>query len=456
MSNEPHNGHANWRGWAFDYGVLGTEGLSLSNGYFKKTRIFNKLSLPVIRVKYVQDEAPPFIGPPNNPLALIEGCGPYNDQITWDTEDFGEDLLNFVNGGPHHLITFEDCGDQYICVRETPIGPDTWLELSVYARIGAYHIKQSWYLHDTGMIMPRVFSKGLSCDLNHWHHPYWRFDLDGRDRQRANIYNDIYNNPNWVNFFSMETSFQNSMFGADVKYVVENGRTGTEVAIIPPQLNEQLGIVGPTEFAPFDGIIRKYRPEEDVSWPAPAEKHIEYSVFENPDDQSIVFWSICHLFHRANEGKDHWHSVGPHLQVKLSDRVNIKPHERREVKVEANIHVKNFKLVGKDKWGHFKHTGSTEVNPREEYDEFFFHANRVGDTNAMLLIRINYLDDLSVRVEFGAQLFDEEERVAAVDNVFFVMRDSKFSWSGIHLVDYHGGDPDTADMDFVIYNDQVP
>jgi len=221
-------------------------------------------------------------------------------------------------------------------------------------------------------------------------------------------------------------------------------------------LDEQLGIVGPTEFAPFDGIIRKYRPEEDISWPAPAERDIEFSVFENPDDNPIVFWSICHLFHHADEGKDHWHSVGPNLESKLSDRINIKPHERRQVMVEANIHVKNFKAVGKDKWGHFNHTESTEVNPREEYDEFFFHANRVGDTNAMLLIRINYLDDLSIHVEFGADLYDEGERVAVVNNHFFVMRDSKFSWTGIHLVDYHGGDPDTADMDFVIYNNQMP
>jgi hypothetical protein len=179
-------------------------------------------------------------------------------------------------------------------------------------------------------------------------------------------------------------------------------------------------------------------------------------VFENPDGKSIVFWSICHLFHLAHEGKDHWHSVGPNLQVKLSDKINIKPHERRQVTVDANIHVKDFKLVGKDKWGHFKRTGSTEVNPREEYDEFFFDKNQAGDTNATLLIRIHYRDDLSVRVEFEAQLFDEEERVAEAKNSFFVMRDSKFSWSGIHLVDYHSGDPDTADMDFVIANHQKP
>ena len=59
------------------------------------------------------------------------------------------------------------------------------------------------------------------------------------------------------------SSFRGTLY-PDRKYVVENLRTGTEVSIIPPQLDEQLGIVGPTPFAPWDGIIRKYRPEEDT------------------------------------------------------------------------------------------------------------------------------------------------------------------------------------------------
>jgi len=448
MSDEPSNGHVKWRGWAFDYGVIGTEGLSLMEGYFRKTRAFNKLSLPVIRVKYTRDEHGLWNGPA---FFQKEGCGPYNDQITWDTEDFGEDLLNAFRGGPHHLMTMDDCDDKYICVREKLLGTETWLELTVYARIGAYHVQQSWYLHESGRIMPRVFSKGLSCNLDHWHHPYWRFDLDGRDRQRA----DVYNGPNWVSFFDKEMSFTNAMFGSETRYVVENQRTGTSVEIVPPRPN-RLGVVGPTPFAPFDGIIRKYRPEEDVSWPAAPEDDIKYSVVENPDGHSIVFWSIGHLAHHANEGKDHWHSVGPNLAVAVTDRINIKPHERRLISIDANVHVKNFKLVGKDKWGHFNHKESTEVNPREEYDEFFFDSNHAGDNNATLLVRIRYRDDLSVHVEWEAQLFDEEERVASANDEFFVMRDAKMGWSGIHLVDFHGGDPDTADMDFVIRNEQTP
>lgn len=53
---ESSNGHKKWGDWFFDYGVFGKEGLCLVNGFFRGQRMFNKLSLPVIRVKYLVDE----------------------------------------------------------------------------------------------------------------------------------------------------------------------------------------------------------------------------------------------------------------------------------------------------------------------------------------------------------------------------------------------------------------
>ena len=76
---EPRFAHIHWGLWSFDYFVADTEGLTLSTGYFKGRKIFTKLSLPVIRVKYVHDE-----DLTHNPI-LKNGCGPYNDQISWDT-----------------------------------------------------------------------------------------------------------------------------------------------------------------------------------------------------------------------------------------------------------------------------------------------------------------------------------------------------------------------------------
>ena len=55
---ESRHGHVNhFNGnWFFDYNVADTEGLTLLNGFFQGRQVFRKLSLPVIRVKYVKDE----------------------------------------------------------------------------------------------------------------------------------------------------------------------------------------------------------------------------------------------------------------------------------------------------------------------------------------------------------------------------------------------------------------
>ena len=182
---EQRDGHINWKSWAFDYKVAGKEALTLGDGFFRGRRVFHKLSLPVIRVKYTKDEDITGIT-----SVLGTACGPYNDKISWDPVDFGEDL-NPIRG-PHHLVKIANCGNRYICIKETTQAGIPTLELGVYARIGAYHIYQSWYINDTGVILPRVFSKGLSCNLDHWHHPYWRFDfdLDGSDHQRVNVFDE--------------------------------------------------------------------------------------------------------------------------------------------------------------------------------------------------------------------------------------------------------------------------
>jgi hypothetical protein len=54
----------------------------------------------------------------------------------------------------------------------------SWLKINVYARIGAYHILQEWYLSRDGSVMARVGSKGVAINMNHTHHPYWRLDFD--------------------------------------------------------------------------------------------------------------------------------------------------------------------------------------------------------------------------------------------------------------------------------------
>lgn len=442
---EQRNGHISWGQWAFEYNVADTEGLSLLKGYFRGRSVFHKLSLPVIRVKYVRDE-----DLSHNPL-FGNGCGPYNDQITWDPEDFGENLNPFR--GPHHLVKISDCGKRYICLRSKVLSDKkTWLELGVYARIGAYHIYQVWYLNNDGVIMPRVFSKGLSCNLDHWHHPYWRFDfdLDGASNQRVNVFNGS----KFAGFVNHEGRFLNSWFG-DARYNVQNLRTGLKAWIFPPALNSENGIVGPTDFSNLDAYVRRYRPEEDRPWPHPPEREIGFAAHENPDGGDVVFWSICHLFHHAAEGKDHWHEVGPTIVFELPADVATRPEDRRRVNFRGHIHVKDFKLVGKDKWGHYEFDETLFVNPNSQHTEVHIRRGPTGDVTADLIFRVDWRADRSVAVGFTADLYDEAERVSSVGNNFNVLRDSSIGWGGVHLVDYHRGDPDTSDMDFTISNMQA-
>lgn len=446
---ETSNGHQVWNDWFLDYGVFGTEGLSLVNGFFRGQKVFNKLSLPVIRVKYVQDE---FFGGLSSVFGV--GCGPYNDQITWDPENFGENLNPIA--GPHHLVKMDG---RYIRIVETILDAMPALELGVYARIGAYHIYQAWYLFNDGMLKPRVFSKGLSCNLDHWHHPYWRFDfaLGSPESHRVAVFEE---NGGHLADITTEGGFVNGTFSRMPEYHVTATnpaptegtiRTPARAIIVPPHLDEAEGIVGPTPFAPMDGYIRKFRPAEDMSWPHPPAEDMGFLLHQPCDDSDIVFWEICHLHHHASEGADHWHSVGPDLFFEPMVVANIPPRCLRVVEISGEIHVKDFKLAVTDDWQHATFTGKVQVNPNMQVQEI---AEKLvsGDVTGEIVIRVTWNPDSSVNVSFVARLFDEAERVAEATGQFNVLRDGAMSWGGIHLVDHHSGDPDTADMAFSVDN----
>lgn len=318
--------------------------------------MFNKLSLPVIRVKYLIDE---FWGGVSSVWPFRAACGPYNDQITWDTEDFGENL-NPISG-PHHLEKFvTPDGERYISVEEFAIGGVPHLQLAVYARIGAYHILQSWSLNNDGWILPRVFSKGLSCNLDHWHHPNWRFDfaLGSPETQRVAVFHE--EGPQIADITS-EGGIVNSWFSPRPKYVITSTQPRLDVGriespaqaiVIPPHLDLHKGVAGPTSFSPLDGYVRKFRPEEDRSWPHKEQEDIRFAVHEPCVDSDIVFWSVCHLLHHANEGADHWHSVGPNTLLRPMLIAEIPPECLRVVDIMGELHVKDFKMVGSDLWKH--------------------------------------------------------------------------------------------------------
>lgn len=452
---EANSGHLKWGKWALDYGVFGKEGLCLVDGYFAGQKMFYKLSLPVIRVKYVRDE---YWHGASSLLGV--GCGPYNDQITWDPEDLGETVTAPLPGvGQHHLVKV-DCpgGDRYICTDEVDVGGVPHVRLGVYARIGAYHIYESWSLNDDGMVLPRVSSKGLSCNLDHWHHPYWRFDFALGDPPSHRL---TVNDTNGVPFASIghEGGVVNDSFGKDIVYCITSTQSPdiglikmpAQALIRPPVINEMEGIVGPTDWAPLDGYVRTYRPQEDVSWPHPPENDIAFDVHEPCDDSAIVFWSINHISHHESEGEEHWHTVGPDLTFIPMLLAGTPPEANRRVRVSGNMAVKDFGVLGHD----LEHSSFEEtllIDPNARVQEVV-HVGRVGDVTAQLVLRIEWQLDYSLKVHVAGSLFDELERTAYAEHTFTVAPDTTLPGSG-NLVDHHGGDPDTANMDFEIENGQ--
>ncbi|MGW3911477.1 hypothetical protein ACWEBX_08095 [Streptomyces sp. NPDC005070] len=452
MTEQP-DGHVLWSNWAFDYAVAGRHGLSLSNGFFRGRRIFNKLSLPVIRVKYVEDEQ--FFSATGVPTSVLGiGCGPYNDQIIWDPANFGEDL-NPISG-PHHLVPIKSCGGKYICVRQTDIAgsQSLWLELGVYARIGAYHIYQAWYLNDGGVILPRIFSKGLSCNLDHWHHPYWRFDfdLDGPAHQRVNVFGS--NGSQFIGFVTKEGRLLDDPAGGTV-YNVENLQTGLKAWIVPRPLDAAAGIVGPTPFSTVDGYVRKFREEEDVDWPHRPEHDIGFSAHGPCDDADVVLWNVAHLFHRVAEGADHWHEAGPTIIADVPPAPPPPAESRREIDTSGTMTIKDFKFGGHDKIEHFGFNKIVTVDPASPHAEFFVRKGPVGEVTANLSVRIDLQSDNAVTYAAISELYDGNDRVARVEGNGHVAAGATNSVK-IHLADPHIGDPDTAGMVFDIKNDQTP
>ncbi|MBA2526127.1 MAG: hypothetical protein H0V18_10145 [Pyrinomonadaceae bacterium] len=126
-----------------DYDVSGFEGLSLLNGTYRGRTAIGKFSMPAIRVKYLVDGG--FL---DWRRPLRKGAGPYADRLRWKL------------GGLYGLQRISNRNNQYVGFNSYINGGMQWMELSIYGRIGAYHISQQWHLSEDGWLAARVWSKG--------------------------------------------------------------------------------------------------------------------------------------------------------------------------------------------------------------------------------------------------------------------------------------------------------
>ena len=272
------SGHIKEANWEFDWQLKDDSGVELYNIDYKGERVIYKVSLPVIRVKYVKDE-PVFPPPP----IQREGCGPYQDRLTVD-----------------HLLDIQKCEDNKVCRKSYTLGSDQWLEIGIFVKIGEYRIYQAWYLNDKGYLGAKVWSHGLSCYTDHVHHAYWRLHFGDPKTQ-------VYPEPDNT-LYTKETEDVKS--AAKQYWVVQGNARKRKIVIIP---GAQDGI--PDAFANVDVALRRYDPTEDEPWPF-GTGQLGYRQFtEDINNKDVVFWYVAHLPHVASEGPEQWKGVGPWIYV---------------------------------------------------------------------------------------------------------------------------------------------
>jgi hypothetical protein len=298
-------GKIEFGGWALDWELKDNTGLALRNVFYQKEKVLAKASMPVIRVKYIKERHwwnPFSLG---GSRAATGRCGPFQDRLSW------------TNSTP-----ISDCGGNKICIQSYSQNGIKWLELGIYARIGEYHIYQAWYLNENGEIHPVVHSRGLSCNTDHVHHPYWRFDFDidgsGLDqvfRHDEGGTEDTGWGPGWHKYTNEQNDIR--LPATNRVWFVRDQPTGHGAWIIPGAGYAPLKDDGVRDdFSDIDVAIRRSKRTEDEPWPFGARGELAYDEDrEGVQEQDIVFWYTAHLPHMAALGPLKWLAIGPVIRV---------------------------------------------------------------------------------------------------------------------------------------------
>jgi hypothetical protein len=276
----------NWGPWKFRWEVAGSSGIGIRDLHFEGRKILHKGNMPVIRVKYDRDGG-------------AGGCGPYEDRISWGS-----------------FITDNNCDDgQKICKRQFNFRGREWLEVSGRVFIGSYDIIQIWYFSSDGQMQPRMFSRGLQCNINHQHHSYWMldFDIDGAAADEAFLHSPQFGNTGFGNgWFRYTNEFNsNRHVNSPPTWFARDSQTLRGVMISPGSTDTQAD-----SFSTINAGIRRYHSGETDDWQFGARGELGYLNGENVVNQDNVIWYVGHLNHVASEGANHYHAVGPRMNVK--------------------------------------------------------------------------------------------------------------------------------------------
>ncbi len=283
--------HREWQDWSFDYQVGNRlDGLSLTKVKYKGVDILGRASLPVMRVFYDNND-----------------CGPYADRMGGDLTP-----ISWANNAVVVLREFTQSGRQ-------------WLEIGIQDTIGNYVIYQSWYLSADGIMDGHIFSKGLQCNTDHIHYPYWRMDFDlagvDNDQLRKCVGSD------WQ-IVSSESN-DNVTTANSHRWQVRDTVTGDSV-------NIEFGTAGWSDVGggtviPEDTFVnnlilsRRYQQGEDVGWLHGAQSEVPYNNGESIDSEDIIIWYKSYMPHSASEGPDLWHSTGVRFVINLAGSSGNEP-----------------------------------------------------------------------------------------------------------------------------------
>ena len=272
------SGHFDWKGWSFDYEVSDLyDGVSLKEVTRNGTKILEKASFPVMRVFYENDD-----------------CGPYADRL----------------GGTLAPVSWAD--DAEVVTREVVIEGMSWLEIGIRDLIGNYDLYQVWYLGENGVIDAHIFGRGLQCNVDHDHLPYWRLDFDVAGAGDDQI---LYETASGWTVHSNEFDapansavnhgwqVRDAVTGDAVRIVFDNGVGNVPGEVIPE-----------TEFINNNVFGRRYRGSEDGGWTHGPNSEVPYNDGESLD-ADLVLWYSGYLPHGWREGAELWHSTGIRLFV---------------------------------------------------------------------------------------------------------------------------------------------
>lgn len=289
-----YRGHRDWHGWSLDFDLSGRDdGISLSSVTYEGIPVFDRVSMPAMTVFYDH--------PPGTPPE--DTCGPFVDRLG-------------LTGG---LTPVYWADDAEVVIREFEQLGQSWLEFGILDTLGNYVLYQSWYLSADGQLDAHTFAKGLQCEFDHVHYPFWRFDVDlagpaddvitrRLPSGELEVLDSEFDAPA-DSAVGHEWAVTDTVTGDTVHLAFDDGSWNVPGQVVPEELYATNVVSG-----------RVVDSREQGAWRLPALVDLGYNDGASLDGADISLWYRGFLPHTAEEGPELWHSTGVRMQVELAPR----------------------------------------------------------------------------------------------------------------------------------------